>query len=433
MFKSYRKLNITTVGSAFLSCALMMTACNATEPAESVKKVADTTKDAVKVTAAKVTEKVKEVATTATATAKTSGDAVVAIVSDKMGGSRTYANGKFVIGGGMTYPIKDNKSGAYYENPQDKKGFVFGRTPTKNEIAAWDIDIMPDGTGLPEGSGTVEEGDEIYEAKCVSCHGDFGSGGGGYPSLSKGNAYEGQKTLTNQRLNPDDGGPTRTFGSYWPYASTLWWYIKTGMPHNAPLSLSDDDVYALTAYMLAINEIKIDGEELDDEYELNREKFLKIVMPNKDGFIPSIDGKDGLENVRAFYHDTSNYGNGTRCMKDCFEGEPKIQGITIEMKDFNPPLSNVKDLPKEDPNAAPITAGQKTYEAVCALCHSTDSMGAPEAGNKAAWDKVMEQGIETVYDHAINGFNGMPAKGGQTSLSDEAVKEAVDYILEKSK
>jgi len=115
MFKSYRKLKLTTLTSAFVASSLMFTACNASESTESVKKVAESAKETVTATATKATEKVKEVATTATSTAKTSGDAVVATVSDKMGGSGTYANGKFVIDGGVTYPIKDNKSGAYYK------------------------------------------------------------------------------------------------------------------------------------------------------------------------------------------------------------------------------------------------------------------------------------------------------------------------------
>jgi cytochrome c len=444
MFKSYRKLKATTVGSICLASMLALTSCGATEPTDSVKKAADTlvekaksvketSADVVKDVAKEVTKKVEKVAEKAPAKESASAAAVVATVSEKMGGSGTYANGKFVIDGGVTYPSKENKSGPYAVNPQvakDVKSIKYGRTATKAEIAAWDIDVMPDGTGLPKGHGTVEEGDEIYEAQCVSCHGDFGSGGGGYPALSKGNAAEGHASLKLQRASPDDDGPVRVFGSYWPYASTLWWYIKTGMPHPAPLSLSDDDVYALCAYILAINEIEIDGEELDDEYDLDKAKFLKIVMPNKDGFVPNIDGKNGVEDVRAFYHNTANYGNGTRCMKDCFEGKPKVQDILIPMTDFHPPLSKAKDLPKD--TGAKEVPGQKTYEASCAVCHATDTMGAPMLGDKAVWAKVMKQGMDTVLKNSINGKNGMPPKGG-TSLADDKMKEVVEYMINKSK
>jgi len=348
--------------------------------------------------------------------------------------SRTYANGKKVIDGGSTYPVKKGKTAAYYVNEKaHKAAFTYGRKPTVDEIKAWNIDVMPDGTGLPEGKGTVEDGDAIYEEKCAACHFDFGTGGAGYPALQKGNAYEGQKSLTNQRVDGNDEGPIRVFGTYWPQASTLWWYIKTGMPHPAPLSLTDDEVYALCAYIISINELKIDGEELDDEYELDRTKFLKLVMPNKDGFVPKIDGKNGLENTRKYFNDFSNYGNGTRCMKNCFDGEPKIARIQgAGISDYQPPLSNKKELPPKKEGAGAEHPGKKAYEASCSVCHATDAMGAPAVGDKKAWEAVLKKGIDKVYHNAINGKGGMPPKGG-TSLADDKIKEIVDYMVGASK
>ncbi len=348
--------------------------------------------------------------------------------------SRTYANGKKVIDGGMTYPVKNGKTSSYHVNTQKAyKDVKFGRTATADEIRAWDIDVMPDGTGLPEGEGSVEDGDELYEAKCASCHFDFGAGGAGYPALQQGNAYEMQKTLKLQRLKPDDDGPKRNVGSYWPYASTLFWYIQTGMPHPAPMSLTTNETYALVAYILSINEIKIDGEELDDEYVLNRDKFLKIVMPNKDGFIPKIDGKNGLENARKFYDNPKNFGgNKTRCMKDCFDGEPKvarIQGAGIS--DYNPPISEKKEKPVKKATESGNEA-KETYDASCAVCHGTDAMGAPMVGDKKAWAAVLKKGIDSVYTNGIKGINGMPPKGG-TALDDVKFKAVVDYMVSQSK
>ena len=364
--------------------------------------------------------------------------AVIALASvSAMAGddaSRTYENGKKVIDGGVTYPVKDGKTASYYVNTQKAyKNVKFGRTATANEIKAWDIDVMPDGTGLPEGQGSVEDGDELYEEKCSACHFDFGAGGSGYPALQQGNAYEMQKTLTNQRLKPDTDGPKRNFGSYWPHASTLFWYIKTGMPHPAPGSLSVDETYALVAYILSINEIKIDGEELDDEYVLNREKFLKIKMPNEDGFIPKIDGKNGLENVRKFYDVPKNFGaNKKRCMKDCFEGEPKVARIKgVGISEYNPPLSSKKEKPAKVEKAG--NPGQQTYDSSCAVCHATDAMGAPPFGDKAAWDARLEKGKDAVYKNGINGINGMPPKGGNSSLTDEQFKAAVDFMINSTK
>ena len=342
-----------------------------------------------------------------------------------------YADGKAVIDGGVTYPVVNGKTSDYAIDTQaESLTFNYGRRPTANEIKAWDTDVTP--TKLPPvGSGSVEEGEEIYEEQCVMCHGDFGSGGGGYPALSKGNGYELQKTLTNQRFDPDADGPTRVFGSYWPQASTMWWYIHDGMPHPKTKSLSVDEVYALTAYILNINELMIDGEEVDDEYVLDQEKFSKIVMPNVDGFEPEIRGKDGIENVRAYFQNPTNFGGrkvnpAERCMTDCLEPTAKptyISGSGIS--DFLPPISAVRDLPKETKAAV---AGEKEYEASCAVCHGAAGMGAPVLGNKAEWDKVAAKGADKVLANAINGINGMPPRGG-TDLSDAKMKDVVEYML----
>ncbi|MBU1668625.1 c-type cytochrome [bacterium] len=345
----------------------------------------------------------------------------------------TAATGDKGIDGGAVYTIKDGMYTSYAVNEQAKKDFTFGRTPSKTEEAAWDIDVMPDGTGLPEGSGSVEDGDEIYEEQCAMCHGDFGSGGKGsrstYPTLSGGE----HDSLTYQRVGDNTDGPKRVIGSYWPQASTLFWYVQSGMPFNHPKSLSDDETYAVVAYLLSINEIEIDGEEMDDEYVLDREKFMKIKMPNEDGFIPVIDGPDGPANVKKFLADPNNYGNGTRCMKDCLEGEkPNIVRIKTEINAFEPPMSVERSF-KEAEASGPIHPGQKVYESSCAACHATDAMGAPPSGDKAAWDTKLEKGIDVVYANGINGINAMPPKGGNMTLTDDQFKAAVDFMIDSAK
>ncbi len=354
-----------------------------------------------------------------------------ALVSKKVTKKYDF-NGKLVIDGGVYYPIVDGKTGSYYVNElAHKTPYNKGKRATANEQKAWDIDVMPDGTGLPEGSGSVEFGDEVYEEKCLSCHGDFGAGSGLYPRLTVGNAYEMHKTLTNQRVDPDTDGPHRAFGSYWPYASTLWWYIKTGMPHQAPMSLTTEEVYALAAYILHVNEMEIEGEEVDEDYVLDREKFLKIKMPNVDGFEPNINGPKGQDNARAYFNDPVNYGNGIRCMKNCFDGEPRVQRIAFALTDFSPPLDSTKTLPVVK-DEKPAHSGKANYEASCAVCHATDAMGAPAVGDKKAWEAVMKKGIDAVKKNAIHGINGMPPKGG-ADLTDEQVNEIVDYMIEASK
>ncbi|MFT5835604.1 MAG: cytochrome c5 [Sulfurimonas sp.] len=343
------------------------------------------------------------------------------------------------IDGGVKYPVIGDKTGPYYVNNQSNMMKINnGRVPTANELVAWDKDVMPDGTGLPEGSGSVEDGEEIYEAQCVMCHGDFGSGGGGYPSLSKGNADELQKTLTNNRWKDSEAdGPTRVFGSYWPVASTMWWYIRDGMPHTKSKTLSNDEVYALTAYMLNINEITIDGEEVDDEYVLNREKFLKIKMPNRDGFEPNIDGPNALKVVRKYYENPANFGakkvnTAKRCMKDCQEKSVIVTRVENGgISEFLPPMSVVRDLPKKEASDMGFNV-LKNYEDNCMPCHGADGMGAPVTGDKEGWSEVIAKGMSGVYKNALEGINGMPAKGG-SSVSEDELKLLVDYMIDNSK
>ncbi len=340
------------------------------------------------------------------------------------------------IDGGVAYPVVNGKTGPYYVNEQaHNAGIKFGRTPTEKEYEEWNTDVMADGTGLPEGEGSVEEGEEVYESKCVMCHGDFGSGSGGYPALAKGNAYELHESLTHQRIKPDIDGPIRIFGTYWPQASTLWWYIKDAMPHPLTDSLTDDEVYALVAYILNANEMKIDGQEVDDEYVLNREKFLKIKMPNENGFEPNIAGPNGVENVRKYFANPDNFGGvkvkpSERCMTNCQEPTAKVVYIKgAGISDFHPPLSAVRDLPKEENTAF---NAEKVYVESCAMCHGADGMGAPVVGDKAAWSTVLTKGKNKVYSNGINGINGMPPRGG-ADLSDADFKSVVDYMINKSK
>ena len=346
---------------------------------------------------------------------------------------------KASIDGGVLYPITKGKTSAYYVNTKAHNLDVkYGRTPTKAEYDAWNTDIMPDGTGLPEGHGTADEGSDIYDTKCTMCHGDFGSGGGGYPSLAKGNAYDLHKTLTNQRIKPNDDGPVRVFGTYWPQVTTLFWYIKDGMPHPTPGTLTDDEVYSLVAFILNANEIKINGAEVDDDYVLNRKKLLEVKMPNRDGFEPKIDGPNGPENVRKFYANPKNFGGQTydvknpasRCMKNCQEPTAKVVYIKGGgIHDFHPPLSEVRDLPKVKSTAF---NAEKAYSANCVMCHGSEGMGAPVLGNKTDWAPYIAKGMNDIYKNGIKGINGMPPKGG-SSLSDADFESVADYIVSHSK
>lgn len=303
-----------------------------------------------------------------------------------------------------------------------------------------DGEVVLDENGKPKkAEGSVELGNELYDAQCSMCHGDFGSGGKGYPKLAGGTVA----SLKNQRLNPADAtpnpdSPDKTIGSYWPYASTLFWYIQESMPFNHPKSLTNSETYAITAYLLSVNNIKIDGQELDDEYVLDKEKFLKIVMPNVDGFYPETNTpnnpKQGVENMTKFLSNPTLYGKGTRCMKDCIKED--VNNLVLRIKEdlskaANEPLSTARDLPKADSNKT--VSGEADYQAAgCVTCHSNPAIGAPVLKDKAAWQKVTSKGLEKVYSNAINGINAMPPKGG-ADISDEKFKQIIDYMINSSK
>lgn len=144
--------------------------------------------------------------------------------------------------------------------------FGLGREATPDEVAAWNIDIRPDGQGLPAGSGDVYTGEELWLENCSVCHGDFAEGVGRWPVLAGG-----EGSLTRDR-------PVKTIGSYWPYLSTVYDYVNRAMPFGNAQSLSPDDVYALTAYLMYSNDL------VDDDFELSNENFLEVRMPNEPNF-----------------------------------------------------------------------------------------------------------------------------------------------------
>src|SRR6516165_4175595 len=150
--------------------------------------------------------------------------------------------------------------------------YGIGRPATPQEIAGWNIDIGRDGSNLPPGGGTASRGREVFEQQCASCHGDNGQGGVGDQLVG------GQGTLATAK-------PVRTVGSYWPYAPTLFDYIRRAMPQNAPESLSNDDVYAVSAYILNLvglvpNDTTLDAKSLPSIKMPNRKMFVAHPRPD---------------------------------------------------------------------------------------------------------------------------------------------------------
>ena len=152
------------------------------------------------------------------------------------------------------------------------EGPELGRGATPDEITGWDISIGPDGAGLPPGGGTAKQGEAIYADKCLACHGAKGAG------RPNDRLVGGSGTLAG------DQAPIRTVGSYWPYATTLFDYIRRAMPLTQPQSLSNDQVYAVAAYILALNGI------IGDDDLLDAATLPKIKMPNHDAFFSVYPG-----------------------------------------------------------------------------------------------------------------------------------------------
>jgi len=144
--------------------------------------------------------------------------------------------------------------------------YELGRPATDVTIAAWNIDVSPDGAGLPKGNGSVAAGQAIYAAQCAACHGARGEG---KPADA---LVGGQGTLKNDR-------PVKTIGSFWPYATTVYDFVYRAMPYNAPQSLKPDEVYAVTAYLLHLNGI------VPADAVLDAQSLPKVRMPNRDGFV----------------------------------------------------------------------------------------------------------------------------------------------------
>jgi len=179
-----------------------------------------------------------------------------------------------------------------------QKPLGIGRPAKPNEIAGWDIDIRPDGQGLPPGRGTVKQGEDIYVQQCAACHGEFGESAGRWPILSGGDGS----------LASHD--PVKSIGSYWPYASTVMDYIRRSMPFGNAQSLTNDELYAVTAYVLYLNDII-----KDESFELSDKSFKAIRLPNE----PNFYDDDRRTSENAFWRKAP-------CMTDCLPGEARITG-----------------------------------------------------------------------------------------------------------
>ncbi|SLN32624.1 Cytochrome c2 [Roseivivax jejudonensis] len=262
--------------------------------------------------------------------------------------------------------------------PSRDGGYGLGRAALEEEVAAWDIDIRPDGQGLPEGEGDVWTGEELYVAQCATCHGDFGEGAGRWPQLALG-----MGTLTS-----DD--PVKTVGSYWPYLSTVWDYVHRAMPFGAAQTLSDDEVYAITAYILYLNEL------VEDDFVLSSSSFADVEMPNAGNFF--MDDRPDTE-LTAF--------SGEVCMENCKEdvqitARARVLDVTPDAgggegtdPTQTPTMDEAMDGGGQEDASAPAAAAPETGVAETADAASE----APDAGatQTAAADPALVEAGAAVF------------------------------------
>ncbi|UWR56605.1 c-type cytochrome [Phaeobacter inhibens] len=274
--------------------------------------------------------------------------------------------------------------------------FGLGRPALSEEIAAWDVDVAPDGTGLPKGSGDVFTGEEVFAEKCAVCHGDFAEGVGNWPKLAGG-----QGTL-------DHDDPLKTVGSYWPYLSTTWDYVNRSMPFGDAQSLTPDEVYAIVAYILYSNDL------VDDEFVLSDATFADVELPNVDGFV--LD--DRLEAEKHFW-------NPEPCMENCKDSveitmRAMVLDVTPEEDRADAPadVEPVEDTAAEQPAEVPVEVvvaldpelvakGEKTFRK-CKSCHQ------------------IGEGAKSKTGPILNGIIGAPAAHVEGFRYSKAMKAAAE-------
>ena len=240
--------------------------------------------------------------------------------------------------------------------------FGLGRPALPEEVAAWNVDVLPDGRGLPEGSGDVFTGEEIFAEKCAACHGDFAEGVDNWPVLAGGFG-----TLANE-------DPVKTVGSYWPYLTTVWDYVHRSMPFGEAGTLSADETYAIVAYILYSNDL------VDDEFELNQDNLATFEMPNRDGFViddrpqreyaewrtePCMENcKDSVEiTKRATFLDVTPDHGGDSVMNSAETSEtPTFTATTATAEE------GTTSEAAEAGDAELIAAGKKVFKK-CSACH----------------------------------------------------------------
>lgn len=323
-----------------------------------------------------------------------------------------------------------------------------GRVATPAEVAAWDIDVRPDFKGLPNGSGSVEKGQVIWEAKCASCHGTFGESNEIFTPIAGGTTKDDVKTGRVASLK-DMKQPQRTTLMKVPTVSTLWDYIYRAMPWNAPRSLSPDDTYALVAFILSLGDI------VPDDFVLSDKNIANIQMPNRNGMTtkhgfwsvngkPDVNGNACMQNCVQFVQIGSTLPDFARNAHENIAEQNRMYGPYRGADTTKPPI---KELPGS--SGAGLAHASDTHSSTakgpaalfknenCSACHAPNAklvgpsiadIAKKYQGQTGAVDKLMAK--VKVGGAGVWGSIPMPA---QAQLSDEDRKILVVWMLSGGK
>ncbi len=297
---------------------------------------------------------------------------------------------------------------ALIASPVMAEKFGLGRAALPEEIAAWNLDVSPNGDGLPAGSGSVADGENVFSENCAICHGEFAEGVDNWPKLAGG----------MDTLDRDD--PLKTVGSYWPYLSTAWDYVHRSMPFGNAQTMSVDDTYAIVAYILYSNDL------VDDDFVLSNENFLEVQMPNADGFI--IDDRETSE---------KHFWNAEPCMTNCKESvEITMRATVLDVTPNDPnddapaaaepaaaPAEEQKAeaAPAEAPAAAPVVetaavdpalvaAGEKAFKK-CSACHQVGEGAANKTGPE----------LNNLFGRKLGSHDGFKYSKTITAMGEEGI------------
>lgn len=332
-----------------------------------------------------------------------------------------------------------------YANPYSN----IGRTATSDEVTAWDIDVRPDFKGLPPGSGSVEEGEVIWEAKCASCHGTFGESNEVFTPII-GGVTESDVASGHVAGLVGNSQPQKTTIMKVATVSTLWDYIHRAMPWTAPKSLSNDEVFAVTAYLLNLSQI------IPFDFTLSDKNIseVQMLMPNRNGMTlkhgmrtvngqPDVKSKLCMENCKTINKITSSYPDSARTSHGNIQEQNRTFGAVRGIDTTKPPPTSLKELvsrQKKQENTKNKTTDSTEQDILtlakksnCLSCHGTDNKkigpGFNAVAEKYKSDKNANEALFMKVKKGTSGTWGDIPMPPQTAVNDMDIKALVNWIL----